>query len=115
LKQMYLFQRGTLNAARTAIVGTLVRTQFWTKDEAGNFSSVYTDDVAPARTHDRQNEVTAVGGSTLAYDQAGQMTTDEQGRTLKWDAWGRLVEVDSGGSAIGSYKYDVLGRRITET
>lgn len=47
---------------------------------------------------------------TLAYDANGRMTRDEAGRTLEYDALGRLrsVRIDEG--AAGSYGYDALGR-----
>ena len=43
-------------------------------------------------------------------------TGDETGRQFVYDAWNRLVTVkDSGGSALSSYQYDGVGRRISET
>jgi RHS repeat-associated protein len=81
----------------------------------GNFSSVTTDGTAVTRTHNHQNEVTGVGANTLAFDKNGNMTTDEQGRTLVYDAWNRLVAVKNGSTTLASYKFDGLGRRIVET
>src|SRR5260221_14114017 len=43
------------------------------------------------------------------------MTTDEQGRTLVFDAWNRLVAVKNGSTTLASYKFDGLGKRIQET
>jgi RHS repeat-associated protein len=44
------------------------------------------------------------------------MTGDETGRTFKYDAWNRLVEVkNSGGTTLATYRYNSLGQRIRET
>jgi len=80
----------------------------------GNFSSVTTDGTAVNRTHNQQNEVTGVGANTLVFDKNGNMTTDEQGRTLVYDAWNRLVAVKSGATTLASYKLDGTGRREEE-
>src|SRR5207245_35770 len=55
----------------------------WSLDPVGNFSSTATDGgSAVNRTHNKQNEVTAVGGSTLTFDSNGNTTTDDNGKTL---------------------------------
>ncbi|MDU8502812.1 RHS repeat-associated core domain-containing protein, partial [Pseudomonas syringae] len=51
-------------------------------------------------------------GLVLSYDADGNLTQDEQGRTLRYDALGRLLEV-SGPSMFGkhrddAYRYDAL-------
>jgi len=43
-------------------------------------------------------------------DNAGNMTTDETGRTFTYDAWNRLIKV----SGTTRYAYDALGRPIKE-
>jgi hypothetical protein len=48
---------------------------------------------AQARTHNAQNEVTGVGGAALGYDANGNLTRDEAGRQLVYDAWDRLEAV----------------------
>jgi YD repeat-containing protein len=116
LGQMTAFERGTLNTTKDGVSGTASRTQSWTLDALGNFASVTTDGTAQSRTHNQQNEVTGVGGSTLTYDNDGSLTTDETGRQLVYDAWGRLVTVkDSGGTTLETDGYDALGRRVTES
>ena len=56
----------------------------------------------------------AVAGSTLSYDDAGNMITDDQGNHLIYDAWNRLVLVnDDDNILIRAYTYDGMGRRIT--
>jgi len=60
--------------------------------------------------------VAGVGNTTLAFDKAGNMLTDERGQQYKYDAWNRLVQVkDAGNAVIASYSYDALRRRVTET
>src|SRR5207248_1050849 len=114
--QFSAFARGTLNAARDSISGTASRSQSWTPDALGNFSSVTTDGTSQSRTHNQQNEVTGVGSSTLAFDADGNMTTDETGRQFVYDAWNRFVRVkDSGGSTLETLKYDARGRRVSES
>ncbi|ELT5511801.1 RHS repeat-associated core domain-containing protein [Salmonella enterica] len=51
---------------------------------------------------------------TLAYDTDGRMTRDEAGRTLNYDATGRLISV-SGEAASGTYGYDALNRLVCQT
>src|SRR5262249_2491319 len=80
----------------------------------GNFTSQTTNGTAVNRTHNQQNEVTAVGGTNLAFDANGNMTTDDLGHTLVCDAFNRLVAVKNGASTLVSYSYDALGRRVIE-
>jgi YD repeat-containing protein len=89
--------------------------QSWATDAVGNFASVTTDGTPVSRTHNRQNELTAVGGVNLGYDANGNTTTDDQGHTLVYDAWNRLVSVKSGTTTLASYRYDAKGRRIVVT
>jgi len=120
LNQLSGFLRGVLTASGGPgtpldTVASPSHTQTFTPDAVGNFSSVTTDGTAVTRTHNQQNEVTGVGANTLVFDKNGNMTTDEQGRTLIFDAWNRLVAVKSGSTTLASYKFDGLGRRIVET
>ncbi len=116
LNQLTGYQRGTLNSTKTGVTGAPARTQGYDYDAAGNFDGVTTDGAAQARTANRQNEVTAVGGATTpAFDAAGNMTADETGRQLVYDGWNRLVAVKtSGGVYLASYQYDGMGRRVSE-
>lgn len=116
LGQLTGFDRGTLNGTRDGITGTVARSQDWDYDALGNWESLATNGGTPvARTHNRQNEVTAAGAASLVFDANGNMTTDENGRTLVYDAWNRLVAVKSGVTTLVSYVYDGLGRRVSET
>src|SRR5207237_158584 len=97
LGQLTSARRGPLNASRTGLVGAPSHSQSWQYDAAGNFGSVTTDGTAQARDHNRQNEITALGGlSTPTFDAAGRMTADGLGRALVYDAWGRLVAYRDG-------------------
>lgn len=90
----------------------------WDFDALGNFDSVTTDGGSPVtRTHNKQNEVTAVSGATSpTFDANGNMTTDETGKQYVYDAWNRLKIVkSSGGSTLKTYTYDAIGRRVSET
>jgi YD repeat-containing protein len=88
--------------------------------------------VTQTRTHDAANGLTrisgGVGGTWISpvYDASGNMTqalkpgAETTRIWLKYDAWNRLVEVDadsggSPGSALGTYRYDGLNRRISKT
>jgi len=120
LNQLSGFLRGVLTASGGSgtpldTVASPSHTQTFTPDAVGNFSTVTTDGTVVTRTHNQQNEVTGVGANTLVFDKNGNMTTDEQGRTLVFDAWNRLVAVKSGSTTLASYKFDGLGRRIVET
>jgi RHS repeat-associated protein len=117
LNQLATFQRGTLTAAKTGVLGTTSRSQSWAFDALGNWNSITSDVTTQTRTHDRQNEITSVSGATTpTYDADGNLTTDETGKHFVYDAWNRLVTVkDASNNVIASYKYDGLGRRVTET
>src|SRR5206468_8635236 len=71
LNQLTAFQRGVLNSAHTAVSGTVYRSQYWDIDAAGNFGGVTTDGTTVSRSHDAQNEVTAVGSTTYGSDANG--------------------------------------------
>ncbi len=72
---------------------------------------------AGARTHNKQNELTAIGTTILNFDNNGNTTTDETGKQFVFDAWNRLVQVKDATpqhNVLTSCKYDALGRRIVE-
>jgi RHS repeat-associated protein len=117
LNQLTTFDRGTLNGGKTAISGSPSRSQSWDFDALGNFDSQTTNGTAQTRSANKQNEITSISSATTpAYDSNGNMTGDETGRTFKYDAWNRLVEVkNSGGTTLATYRYDGDGRRVRET
>jgi RHS repeat-associated protein len=116
LNQLTSFQRGTLTAAETGLVGSASRSQSWVTDAVGNFTSQVSDGTTQTRTENKQNEITSVSGATTpTYSSAGEMTGDETGKQFVYDAWGRLAVVkNSGGTTLATYRYDGLGRRVRD-
>jgi RHS repeat-associated protein len=107
-----------LNQLATFNRNSGARTQSWDYDALGNWDSVTTNGGSPqTRTHNKQNEITAVSGATTpTFDANGNMTTDETGKQYVYDAWNRLVVVkNSGGTTLKTYVYDALNRRVAET
>lgn len=123
LNRLSEFQRGTLSDANSDgvydTVSSASRTQTWSLDALGNWdgtNGVVTDGTSQSRSHDKRNELMVMGGNTLAYDSAGNQTTDERAWTFTYDAWGKLIQVkDNTATVKVTYSYDALGERITET
>jgi RHS repeat-associated protein len=117
LNQLTSFQRGTLNGTKTGLTGSATRAQSWAFDAVGNFNSQTTDGTTQTRSANKQNEITSISSATTpTYDNNGNLTTDETGRTFKYDAWNRLVEVrNSSSTLLATYRHDALGRRDRET
>ncbi|NNM84879.1 MAG: RHS repeat-associated core domain-containing protein [Phycisphaerales bacterium] len=91
--------------------------QSWNLDSQGNWSSSTTGGTTQTRTTDAQNQITSITGTagTPQYDSNGNMTTDQSGNTLKYDAWNRLISVtNSSGQVIAEYSYDATSRLVTE-
>src|SRR6266849_5310610 len=118
LNQLSAFARGVLSASQPGgpldTVSSPSTTESWSYDAVGNWSSVTLNSNTTNRTHNQQNEATAVGTHNLTFDKNGNTTTDDQGHTLIYDGWNRLVAVKSGSTTLEAYSYDGLGRRITE-
>jgi RHS repeat-associated protein len=112
LNQLVAFARGTLNANHDTI-SSPSHSITWSLDALGNFSSTTTDGGSPvSNTFNKQNEETAAGAANLTFDNNGNTTTDDQGKTLVYDAWNRLVAYKNGSTTLESYKYDALNHRI---
>jgi RHS repeat-associated protein len=114
LNQLTGYQRGTLNTGRTAITGTVARSQDWTMDAAGNFTGISTNGTPVSSTFDKQNEPTTLLGETADNDANGNLLNDQDGHTYVYDAWNRLVSVGGAPDDV-SYAYDALSRRVIET
>jgi RHS repeat-associated protein len=115
LNQLASFQRGELNSTKTGLEGSASRSQGWEMDALGNFTSVTTDETEQDRSANAQNQITSIDGlTTPEYDSDGNMTTDQNGNTLIYDAWNRLVAYMDGETTLQSYQYDGLNRRIEE-
>jgi RHS repeat-associated protein len=117
LSQQTSFQRGALNGTKTGLTGAASRSQSWDHDAVGNFDSQTSDGTGQTRTHNKQNEITAVqGASNPTYDANGNLKTDQNGQQYAFDAWDRLIEVkNSGGTMLATYEYDGLDRRVSAT
>jgi RHS repeat-associated protein len=116
LNRLTDFSRGTLNATHDGIVGSPSQSQDWALDALGNWNTVTTNGTPQSRDHNAQNQITDINGHPLAYDNNGNLTTDDAGQAYTYDAWNRLVAVhDAGGTTLSSYAYDALGRRVIET
>jgi RHS repeat-associated protein len=114
--QLTDFSRGTLmTPSRDAILSSS-HTQMWSLDGLGNWSAVTTDGVTQNRTHNQQNQITSISGATTpGYDNNGNTTRDETGKTFVYDAWNRLVQVkDPSNTLLVAYSYDALNRRVVE-
>lgn len=124
LNRITAFQRGTLSASgnngttldTVSTLNSLANSsQSWNLDSLGNANSVTTDGTQQSRSFNSQNEDMTVGSNALGYDPNGNTVTDDQGRTLVYDAWNRLVAVKNGSTTIASYSYDANGNRIGQT
>ncbi|MDB5313782.1 MAG: hypothetical protein JWO38_7984 [Gemmataceae bacterium] len=117
LNQLATFARGTLNSTKAGISGTASVTESWAYDALGNRTGVTTNGTTQTYSANAQNEITSISGATTpVYDANGNTTTDETGKQFVYDAWDRLVMAkSSGGSALETYTYDGLGRRVTNT
>lgn len=90
-------------------------TQSWGLDAVGNWSSFVNDGSTQTRSFNNQNQLTATSGATTpTYDNNGDTTADETGKTYTYDAWNRMVKAVSGSTTV-SYAYDALNRRVTTT
>jgi RHS repeat-associated protein len=129
VNRLATFDRGDLDAGKTAISGTPVKEEDWALDMTGNWTdflqkSSGTTDLNQDRAHNPVNEITGitetVGTAWVdpVHDRAGNMTTMPKPSSLNtaltcaWDAWYRLVEVKQGAVVMGHYEYDALGRRV---
>jgi len=129
VNRLATYDRGDLNAGKTAISGTAANEEDWGLDMTGNWSDFTqktsgTTDLDQDRTHNEVNEITAISETTgtawidPVQDGAGNMTTVPKpsnlssGLTCKWDAWNHLVEVKDGTTVVAKYEYDGLARRV---
>jgi RHS repeat-associated protein len=120
LNRLTTFRRGTLTSSGnngssldTITAGNLnsttgvPNTNSWTLDALGNQSSAG----GTTGTFNSQNEQTASGSTSLTYDNAGNMITDESGNTYTYDAWGHAISIVNGSSTTALH-YDALGRNV---
>jgi len=87
----------------------------FTIDDLGNRDSVIVRDGnnVDYDIDNLSNRYDSVGGNTLAYDAAGNLTKDRQGYTYQYDYENRITKImKSGPITVAEYSYDALGRRI---
>ena len=79
LNQLTSFSRGDLSDANSdGLLDTVAspsRTQAWNLDTLGNWSTFTTNSTGQSRSHNAQNQLTAVGSTTLSYDANGNRNT----------------------------------------
>ncbi|MEM7314380.1 MAG: hypothetical protein AAF497_14630, partial [Planctomycetota bacterium] len=126
LYQLKEFSRGNLNLNQTLIGGIPASVESFEYDPTGNWLGYERKtegvvDLDQTRVNNKDNQITQFDGSSegVDHDRAGNATLmphDASGSwtkcyTLSWDAWNRLVKVESGAILIASYEYDGLFRR----
>ena len=74
----------------------------WNLNAVGDQTSTTTNSTTTTNTTNSQNQLTGFGTATLAYDNDGNTTTDENGHTLTYDALNRLVLVSNGATSLSS-------------
>ncbi len=122
------FARGALSASshNGGVLDTVASpstSSKWNLDTLGNWvgdgSSSTSTTIAGVklnRGYNCKNELTAAQSATLAFDNNGNTTADQNGNTYVYDVWNRCVIVkNSGGTTIASYSYDPHGWRVAES
>ncbi len=91
--------------------------QSWNLDSQGNWSGFTNQGATQTETANSQNQITSISGqATPTYDANGNMIGDQNGNTLIYDGWNRLVEVeDSSGQVIAQYSYNAMNYAVTVT
>jgi len=122
LNRLTDFQRGELSDSDSdgnKEVATQERSQAWSLDALGNWSSLNNDNAgAVSRTHNKQNQLTNDGTNSITYDNNGSMKQIGSGGSAvaySYDAWNRLVGQTTGATSVAAHTYDALGRRTSET
>ncbi|MFC4995056.1 RHS repeat-associated core domain-containing protein [Rubritalea tangerina] len=87
-------------------------TQSWNYDDAGNWTSTTIDGTVQNRSHNDDNELTAVAGNNTAFDDRGNLTEDDQGNVYIYDLDNRLKRVELDNNTDVDMVYDALGRRV---
>ena len=80
--------------------------------ESGSFARRSMPGAVASATYNAANRLTVWGGTALAYDANGNLTSDGS-RTYTWDSRNRLTAIT--GAASASFAYDAFGRRSGAT
>ncbi|WP_170119400.1 DNRLRE domain-containing protein [Tumebacillus permanentifrigoris] len=63
--------------------------------------------------YDKGNQLVKVNSQDYTYDNAGNLLSNGLFQ-FKWDSGGRMIEVDSGGKPVATFKYDHENRRVQQ-
>lgn len=97
------------------------KNQAWALSPVGDWNTFTDAGVAQARVHGPTHEIISIAGAAVLHDSRGNMTQDELGKVMTWDADGMLASVvvpagsPTGVAGTHSYQYDALGRRVRKT
>jgi RHS repeat-associated protein len=95
--------------------------QSWNLSLVGDWDSVTTDSTTQNRTHGPTHELLTAGGSSVAHDAKGNMTSipanlrdSSDPLALNWDFDNRMksADTDNDSAADVFYEFDALGRRV---
>jgi YD repeat-containing protein len=119
---------GTITIGTPSTIGTRTRHQNWVLTQTGNWSENLVDfnndgdgldtgELEETRAHNEVNELVSRDTNSsspaefnFVYDAVGNMTTDDENYQYKWDAFGRLREVqDLSNNVVSEYWYNGLG------
>jgi len=86
----------------------------FTMDKLGNRDQVHTRDGNNIDyvIDDLTNRYDSIGGSSLSYDAAGNLTKDKNGYNYHYDYENRIVKITKNSQTKAEFTYDALGRRI---
>ena len=88
--------------------------QTWNLSLVGDWNQFNANGTAQTRTHNSVHELTAINGTALNYDVKGNLTQNSNVQSYIWDYENRMQSATSGGTTLGTYAYDALGRRVSK-
>ena len=108
------YKAGELDVVLSTVTVPTTQTRY-DLDKAGNWDQKEKDGVVETRTHNRVNELTAIDGLPLDYDDSGNIVEDDR-YEYAYDEENRLLAVTRKADAwlVGQYQYDALGRRVVK-
>ncbi len=92
--------------------------QSWQLTPVNDWQQFTNNGVQQTRTHGPAHEITAVGSTPLVHDNRGNLTQDERGTLMTYDADNMLSAFNANnvtGLKDATYQYDALGRRVAKT
>ena len=109
-----LFTYDNLDRLTIAAYGIDDSNEIFTIDDLGNRDAVNVRDGSTVDyvIDNLTNRYESVGGNSLAYDTAGNLTTDKDGYEYEYDYENRIVRITKDGNDIAEDAYDALGTRL---